>query len=175
MSRLLVVVDYQVDFINGALGFKGAEEIEDNILKLIKEFKNSGDDIVFTLDTHKENYMETSEGHRLPIPHCIKGTKGHELSPKVKEEVGNYPVFEKITFPSIELGNYIHERKDKYQEIYLCGLVSDICVFTNAIIAKAACNETTEIKVIRSATSSNDLETQEKSFDMLKHVHIDVI
>lgn len=175
MNKLLVVVDYQVDFVSGALGFEGAESIESNIIKLIEEFETNKDDVVFTLDTHKQNYMETSEGKRLPVPHCIKGTEGHELTPNLKKYVKSHLVFEKPTFPSLELGNYINKNKDKYDEIYLCGLVSDICVFSNAVIAKSACKETCEIKVVRNATSSNDLTIQEKSFEMLKHIHIDII
>ena len=76
MKRLLVVVDYQNDFVDGALGFKGAELISSNIAKLIKEFRNRGDEVVFTYDTHDEDYLNTTEGNNLPVPHCLKGSDG---------------------------------------------------------------------------------------------------
>lgn len=172
MKRLLVVVDYQKDFINGSLGFAGADSIESNIIDLIKEFENNSDDIVFTFDTHDENYMNTVEGRNLPIVHCVKNTEGYEISDGLKPYVKNYPTFSKYSFGSIELGDYIKNKE--YSEIYLCGLVSDICVFSNAIIAKSAASTNTEIFVCKNATSSNDLVMQEKSFELLKHLHIKI-
>lgn len=172
MKRLLVVVDYQKDFINGSLGFDGAEVIEDNIVKLVNDFENNGDDIVFTFDEHDSGYMETVEGKNLPIIHCVKNTEGYEVSDKLKPLLKNYPTFSKPSFGSLSLGEYIKDRN--YDEIYLCGLVSDICVFSNAIIAKSASSTKTEIYVCKEATSSNDIGMQEKSFEMLRHLHINV-
>ena len=82
MSRLLVVVDYQNDFVDGILGFKGAEKIAPNIVKLINDFRNNGDEVVFTYDTHDSDYANTTEGQYLPPAHCIKGSKGWELYPE---------------------------------------------------------------------------------------------
>lgn len=175
MKKILVVVDYQNDFVDGALGFKGAEKIEDEILKLINEFKSRGDFVVFTKDTHESDYMNYTEGEYLPVPHCIRGSKGWEIRDRVKGEATYQPTFEKYTFPSLELGNYIRGLTPLADEVYLCGLVSDICVFSNAIIAKAAIGPKGHVKVVKAATTSNDLETQDKSFEMLKHLHIDVI
>ena len=173
MNRLLVVVDYQNDFVDGALGFKGAELISHNIAELIKEFRNKGDEVVFTYDTHNEDYLNTVEGKNLPVPHCLKGSNGWQLYPEINALLGDSKVFEKPGFGSKELGNYI-ENND-FEEIYLCGLVSDICVFSNAIIAKASASPYTKIKVVGNATSSFDLDMQEKSFDVLKHLHIEII
>ena len=173
MKRLLVVVDYQNDFVDGALGFQGAELISHNIAELIKEFRNNGDEVVFTYDTHDADYLETVEGQNLPVPHCIKGSQGWELYPEINELLGDSKVFEKPGFGSNDLGHYIE--RNNYQEIYLCGLVSDICVFSNAIIAKAFSSPYTKIKIVRNATSSFDLDMQEKSFDVLKHLHIEII
>lgn len=173
MKKLLVVVDYQNDFVDGALGFPGADKIEENILSLIEQFARENQKIVFTMDTHFDNYMETVEGKNLPVPHCIRGTKGWELREKLLPYAKDRKVFEKQTFPSDELGEYVKE--EQFDEIYLCGLVSDICVFSNAIVVKAFSSPKTEIKVVRNATSSFDLDVQEKSFDMLKHLHIQVI
>ena len=173
MSRLLVVVDYQNDFVDGALGFKGAELIADNIAKLIKEFRQNKDEVVFTYDTHDENYLQTVEGKNLPVPHCMKGSQGWQLYPAINELLSDAKVFEKPGFGSKDLGDYIASKN--YDEIYLVGLVSDICVFSNAIIAKASASPYTKIKVVRNATSSFDLDMQEKSFDVLKHLHIEII
>ena len=173
MKRLLVVVDYQNDFVDGALGFKGAELISHNIAELIKEFRNKGDEVVFTYDTHNEDYLNTVEGKNLPVPHCLRGSDGWQLYPEINALLGDSKVFEKPGFGSKELGHYI-ENND-FDEIYLCGLVSDICVFSNAIIAKASASPYTKIKVVRNATSSFDLDMQEKSFDVLKHLHIGII
>ena len=173
MKRLLVVVDYQNDFVDGALGFKGAELISHNIAELIKDFRNNGDEVVFTYDTHQADYLETVEGQNLPVPHCLRGSEGWQFYPEINELIKDSKTFEKPGFGSNELGHYIE--KNNYEEIYLCGLVSDICVFSNAVIAKAFSSPYTKIKVVRNATSSFDLEMQEKSFDVLKHLHIAII
>ena len=173
MKRLLVVVDYQNDFVDGALGFKGAELISHNIAELIKDFRNNDDEVVFTYDTHNEDYLNTVEGQNLPVPHCLRGSEGWQFYPEINELIKDSKTFEKPGFGSNELGHYI-EGKD-FKEIYLCGLVSDICVFSNAIIAKAFASPYAKIKVVRNATSSFDLEMQEKSFDVLKHLHIEII
>ena len=173
MARLLVVVDYQNDFIDGALGFKGAESIAPHIAKLIKEFRAEHDEVVFTFDTHDANYLSTVEGHYLPVPHCIKGTDGWKLFPLIAPLLEDAKMFEKPGFGSKELGHYIEN--NSFDEIYLCGLVSDICVFSNAIIAKASSSPYTKIKVVKDATSSFDLAMQEKAFDVLKHLHIEII
>ncbi|NLB49155.1 MAG: cysteine hydrolase [Erysipelotrichia bacterium] len=173
MRKLLIVVDYQNDFIEGALGFAEAEGIAPAIIALIEDFKRSGDDVVFTMDTHQSDYLKTTEGHYLPVEHCIKGEKGWELHPSIKSLVGDHLVMEKPGFGSAELGHYLE--KNHYDEIYLCGLVSDICVFTNALIAKTFAGVHTKVKVVRVATLSSDLAIQEKSFEMLKHLHVEII
>ena len=173
MNRLLVVVDYQNDFVDGALGFKGADLIAPAIVKLINDFRANQDEVVFTYDTHQADYLNTVEGKNLPVPHCLKGSAGWQLYPSVNKLLGNAKVFEKPGFGSKELGDYI--ANNNFEEIYLCGLVSDICVFSNAIVAKASASPYTKIKVVRDATSSFDLDMQEKAFDVLKHLHIEII
>lgn len=172
MKKVLVVVDYQNDFVNGSLGFVGAELIEDAIVDLINQFRENGDLVIFTKDTHETNYMQTVEGINLPVEHCIKGSQGHDLRPRIQELVNDSPVFEKYTFPSLELGNYL--KAVNPQEIYLCGLVSDICVFSNAIIAKAACPNS-EIIVVKKASGSPNKEIEEAAYSVLNHLHIKTI
>ena len=170
--KVLIVVDYQNDFVDGALGFPDAKKVEDEIIRLVREFKKNNDLVLFTKDTHLEDYMETVEGHHLPVPHCIKGSKGHELTDKLLKEVGDSEVIEKPTFPSLELGNKLSKLNPN--EIHLCGLVSDICVFANAIIAKAACPNV-EIYIHRNASESYDHAMQEKTYEVATHLHINII
>lgn len=172
MKRLLVVVDFQNDFVCGSLGFEKAKELEKVILEKINKYKN--DDIVFTLDTHEDDYLDTVEGEHLPIKHCIKGTFGHEIYGKIKEISKNYPCIEKETFASKELLHFIENRPFIYESIEICGLVSDICVISNAIIAKAA-SPKSKILVDKKATSSANLKMQEMVFNVMQNLHIEVI
>ena len=175
MKKLLVVVDYQNDFVDGALGFDGAELLEDEILNLIENFERNGDFICFTKDTHERDYLRTTEGIKLPVEHCIKGTKGWEVTDRLKEYINKYPCFEKYTFGSLELGNYIRGINPLINEVYLVGLVSNICVISNAIIAKSALNKNGQVYVVKRGTSSSDKQMQQKAFEVLENLHINVI
>lgn len=173
MKKALIVVDMQVDFVNGALGFDGAETVIPVIQKKIQAARKDKTAIIFTMDTHGEDYLETVEGKHLPVPHVIEGTKGHELVPEINQlKQVEDPVFIKPTFPSLALGNYLQEQG--FEEVELCGLVSSMCVFSNAIIAKAALPNA-KIIVDAKATTTFDHAYQAKTLDMLTHLHIDVI
>ena len=142
MKKLLIVVDMQKDFVDGALGSKEAIGIVDNVVKKIENYDG---DIIVTYDTHHQNYMETQEGKNLPVPHCIKGTPGWELDKKVQTAVDKkkYKVIEKPTFGSTELTEYIRENYNTDElEIELIGLCTDICVVSNALLIKANFTET---------------------------------
>ena len=110
--KLLVVVDYQNDYVNGSLGFAGAEKLEAPILEKIQSYIIDGDEVVFTLDTHASNYLDTEEGKNLPTPHCIKGTEGHKLYGNVSR-VSKFAsaIFEKGTFGCEALFEYILDGK----------------------------------------------------------------
>lgn len=133
-KRVLVVVDMQRDFINGALGTKEAEGIVESVAKYIKDFAG---EVVFTRDTHHENYMETQEGKNLPVPHCIVGTDGWQIDERLKKYVTDTTkVFDKPTFGSVELAEYI-KGQQTVSEVVLIGLCTDICVISNAMVIKA--------------------------------------
>ncbi len=137
MNKILIVVDMQKDFVDGALGTREAVSIVDNVVGKIESFKG---DVIVTYDTHNENYMETMEGKNLPIPHCIKGTDGWKLDLKVQEALNKreYKTIEKPTFGSTELVRYIKEKYGKNDlDIELVGLCTDICVVSNALLLKA--------------------------------------
>ena len=132
--RVLVVVDMQNDFIDGALGTKEAAEIVDSVRAKIDRYAAAGDAVIYTQDTHTPEYLQTQEGKKLPVEHCIKGTKGWEISEKVYEK--KYPVVEKPSFGSLELAEWIAGMADVHA-IALVGLCTDICVISNALILKA--------------------------------------
>ena len=173
MKKILVVVDYQNDFVNGALGFKKAETLEGVILQKITEYRDNGHDIAFTFDTHSEDYLRTQEGVNLPVKHCIKGTVGWELYGMVKDNCMEADQrFEKTAFGSLELVRYLEEKK--YDSVELIGLVSNICVLSNAILAKAALPEALVI-VDASAVASYDDKLNSSALDVMESMHIRVI
>lgn len=132
MRKILVVVDMQKDFIDGALGTSEAQQIVGNVKRKIEEFDG---EIVFTLDTHSTIYLETQEGKNLPVEHCIKGTSGWELDESLKKLSIGKRVFEKPTFGSVELAEYV--ASGDYNEVEFVGLCTDICVISNAMLIKA--------------------------------------
>lgn len=172
--KALVVVDYQVDFVNGALGFEGAEKLEPIIVRKIGETRAGGGKVIFTFDTHGENYLDTAEGKKLPVPHCIDGTEGHELFGRVAEclDLRTDLVVKKRSFGSVELAVLL--KKYVFDEVELCGLVTDICVVSNAIIAKAALPEA-KIVVDSRACGSFDKSAHEAALKVMKSVQIDVL
>ena len=174
MRKILVVVDMQKDFIDGALGFEGADKIIPGIVSKIREFEESGDEIVYTLDTHFENYMETQEGKNLPVPHCIKGSDGWGLYDELKPLLEGKKCFEKLTFGSVELAEYLNENASEISSIEVCGLVSNICVVSNAVIAKAAAPEA-EVIVDSSLTASFAPDLHQATLDVLKGIQVTVL
>ena len=137
MKKLLVIVDMQNDFVTGALGSEQALQIVPKIKARIQEYRDSGNTIIYTQDTHQENYLETMEGKYLPVEHCIKGTFGWEIVPEL---IGEGVVFEKPTFGSLELTKEIASWG--YDEIEFVGTCTAICVASNALILKAQLPET---------------------------------
>lgn len=172
MKKLLIIVDYQKDFVDGSLGFEEAKQLEQPIFEKIQQYKKEGQDIVFTMDTHDENYMQTNEGKHLPIPHCIKNTKGWELYGKIKQAYEKqFPMFLKSTFASYELGTFLYGKQ--YKEIELVGVVSNICVISNAVIAKAALPNA-QIIVDTNYTASFDKNLNEAAFLVMEGFHVQI-
>lgn len=172
MKKLLVVVDYQNDFVNGSLGFPGAEALEETICEKIRAYQKAGNDVVCTLDTHGEDYSETQEGHKLPIPHCLRGTQGWELYGKTAELLKDCRKFEKPVFGSARLFEFL--RETPYSSIELCGLVSNICVISNAVLARTAQPEA-EIVVDAACTASNDPALNEAVLRVLEGLQVTVL
>lgn len=139
MKKGLIVIDMQNDFIDGALGTKEAQAIVPNVVRLIGE--GEWDDIMVTQDTHYDNYLETLEGKKLPVKHCIAGTHGWFLNNDVLNALQQAPLryagFDKNTFGSIRLAEYV--RDEKFDEITLCGLCTGICLLNNSLLIRAYC------------------------------------
>ena len=141
--KMLIAVDLQKDFVDGALGTKEARDIIPAAAKRIREWREAGADIYATLDTHDDNYMQTREGARLPVPHCIRNTEGWQLNPEIRDAVGDGRTLEKPTFGSVRLPEILREETDADAplRIELIGLCTDICVVSNALLLKANCPE----------------------------------
>lgn len=135
MQKILLVIDMQNDFIDGALGTKEAVKIVPNVEAKIKNFTGK---VIFTRDTHFENYLETQEGRNLPVKHCIKDTKGWEIREEL-EALRKEKAIDKLTFGSSELGAMLVKlnEEEPVESIEIVGLCTDICVISNAMIAKA--------------------------------------
>ena len=174
MRKVLVVIDMQKDFIDGALGFEGADKVIPGIIAKIKEYEEAGDEILYTLDTHCPNYMETQEGKNLPVPHCIKGSEGHQLCDELMPLLNGKKVFEKPTFGSLELANYLAQNASEISAIEVCGLVSNICVLSNAVIAKASAPEA-EVIVDSKLTASFAPDLHQATLDVLKGIQVTVL
>ncbi|MBN1058326.1 UNVERIFIED_ORG: amidase [Clostridium botulinum] len=177
MKKLLVVIDYQNDFVNGALGFKKAESLEDGIYNKVKDYLDNGDKVIFTYDTHYENYLNTREGKNLPVPHCYIGTKGHKLYGRLEEfkDVKNTSHYNKEAFGiapkdmirlSEELGLDI-------EEIEFVGVVSNMCVISNVVTFQAQ-YVNAEITVDGSLCASFDDDLHEKALDVIESLQVKV-
>ena len=137
-KKYCIVVDMQNDFIDGSLGTKEAIAIVPAAVRRIRECRAAGAVVIATLDTHEESYMETAEGRKLPVPHCIRGTAGWELNPVIREALGNAMLVEKPTFGSVKLPELLaKEGAGEKPQIELLGLCTDICVVSNALMLKA--------------------------------------
>ena len=183
MQRLLIVVDYQNDFVDGALGFPGAERLDGPIALKIAAYHEADDAVWFTFDTHHADYLDTQEGRKLPIPHCIESSSGWDLYGTVAvARRESDEVYLKPTFGSIELAARLAKMQEvanelgvlPFESIELVGLVSNMCVLSNAVIARAACPDV-PIIVDAACTAAPDPAMNEKALDIMEGLQIEVI
>lgn len=136
-QKILVVIDLQNDFINGALGTEEAQKI---LPKCQEKIQNHPGEVIFTQDTHDENYLSSQEGRNLPTVHCINGSWGWQLAPEIEkiQQECNYRIFQKPTFASTDLAQYLYRinQEKPITEIEFIGLCTDICVVSNALMVK---------------------------------------
>ena len=159
----------QNDFITGALGSKHAEAIVPRVTKKVQEFDGK---VIFTMDTHGENYLKTQEGKNLPVEHCIKGTRGWQICDELLPFAET--VIEKPTFGSTALPKLILSFGEEIEEIELCGLCTDICVISNAMLLKAAFPEV-KITVDGTASAGVTPESHNTALAAMRAVQIEVI
>lgn len=172
MTKALVVVDMQNDFISGSLGSDDAKGIVSAVVHEISDL--SYDQILVTMDTHPENYMETHEGRYLPVEHCIKGSDGWKINDEIQSALDQREavrVLEKPTFGSENLAETMKEINP--DEIVLVGLCTDICVISNALLLRAALPET-EISVIADACAGVTREKHACALEVMRSCQINV-
>lgn len=202
MRRLLAVIDMQKDFIDGALGTPEAVAIVPRVRQVIAQARQEGCEVVFTLDTHDEAYLSTQEGKRLPVPHCVRGSDGWQLAAGLNEAAAqtigvceetaqtvgldeataltanmdktlkNSLQFEKPTFGSTALAAYA--RAECFDEITLCGVCTDICVISNALLLKAFLPEAT-VRVLADACAGVTPESHETALAAMLPCQIEVV
>lgn len=172
MKKVLIVVDMQKDFVDGALGTKEAVAIVPKVASKVKEYIERGEDIVFTMDTHFDNYLDTSEGKKLPVKHCIKNTEGWQIIPELSKYTENIhaKVIEKSTFGSVKLPEIV-ELYDRYEIVGLC---TDICVISNAMLLKAHFPEKM-ILVDGSCCAGVTPESHDNALSAMKMCQIDIL
>ena len=166
MKKTLIVIDMQNDFIDGALGTKEAAEIVDNVRAKIDKYRKNGDEIIFTRDTHGEDYLTTSEGQKLPVKHCVKGTRGWEIADglcRVGDVIIDKPSFGWTGWSEFD-----------FDDIELVGLCTDICVVSNALILKATFPDV-PITVDASCCAGVTPATHNSALDTMRMCQINVI
>ena len=174
MQEILIVVDMQNDFVDGSLGTLEAQRIVDHVAEKIMQFEGR---VLFTKDTHESDYLETQEGVRLPVEHCIRGTKGWELVPAIEAlRLPDTPVIEKPTFGSSELVSLLERlnEEEPIRSITLVGLCTDICVISNALLIKAYFPEI-PIAVDATCCAGVTVESHQRALDAMRVCQIDVI
>ncbi|MCF0105798.1 MAG: cysteine hydrolase [Holdemanella sp.] len=172
MQDILLVIDMQNDFIDGSLGTKEAVDIVANVEKKIKTFQGL---VLFTRDTHFDNYLDTQEGKKLPVKHCIKDTYGWQIRKELDILRTTEPI-DKVTFGSIDLGNILLKmhKENNISSITLIGLCTDICVISNAMIVKAFLPEV-NIIVDASCCAGVHVSSHENALNAMELCQIKVI
>ena len=178
MSKILVIVDMQKDFIDGSLGTAEAQAM---LPRLVDKIKNEADDtrFIFTKDTHEADYLYTPEGKKLPVEHCIKGTEGWEIPNCLTEDFCYSPfVIEKPTFGSYELmdclSDFMNNEDNCVDTIEFVGLCTDICVVSNVLMAKARFYNECEIAVDSSCCAGVTPESHEAALQTMRMCQINV-
>ena len=179
MNRLLVVVDYQKDFVDGALGYAGAERLEQPLLEAVQRALAAGWKVLFTRDTHADDYLNTREGRFLPVPHCIAGSEGWHLYGSLAQfetmDNENVAFVDKPTFGSMDLPGAVEALcGGEPEEIALCGVVTNICVVSNAVVLHSAFLSST-ITVLKDLCGTSDAALGQKTFDLLAGMGYNVL
>lgn len=173
---ILIVVDMQNDFIDGALGTAEAQAIVPAVKERIRQARENGETIIATLDTHEEDYMQTAEGKKLPVPHCIRQTDGWKIRPELMDAMGDAMLVEKPTFGSVRLPQIIAGLADDTagMTVELLGVCTDICVVSNTLLLKAHFPEA-DIRVRQACCAGVTPEKHLAALETMRSCQIDVI
>lgn len=185
MRKLLIVIDMQNDFVTGSLENKNAMTIVEPFVKKVKEEYNKGTDILFTRDTHYDNYLQTLEGKKLPVEHCIKDTEGWQLVDGLKQFVEEKKlqsnIINKDYFGCANLKeeikkslNISEEEIQSYDQITLAGVCTSICVISNAMILKASLPEV-NIAVYEDLSACLTPETHKHAIESMRTAQVDIL
>ena len=173
MRKILIVIDMQNDFIDGALGTAEAVGIVEAVKEKIRSYPAA--DVIATMDTHFDNYMQTQEGKYLPVPHCIRETAGWEIRPEIADLLKEAKIYEKPTFGSTQLAEDLKAVAEKEEiELELIGLCTDICVVSNALLLKAQMPEV-KISVDASCCAGVTPVKHEAALETMRSCQIQVI
>lgn len=175
MQSYLIVIDMQTDFVDGALGTQEAQAIVPAVIRCIEGAQAEGRTVLFTQDTHEANYLHTSEGKYLPVAHCIKGTPGWEIIPALRPFA--HTVIEKPTFGFLGLPAHLAEgagAQGENLDITLCGVCTDICVVSNALLLKASYPEAT-IRVQADACAGVTPALHDAALAVMKSCQVDIL
>ena len=173
MREILLVIDMQNDFINGALGTPEAEAIVGRVAEEIRKYPT--ENVIATRDTHTEDYLNTQEGRKLPVVHCVRGTPGWKLHPEIAAALKGAAIIDKPTFGSKELAeklSLLSEQDDL--EVTLAGLCTDICVVSNALLIKAFLPET-PVRVIADCCAGVTPESHQAALDTMRMCQIEIV
>ena len=172
MRKLLIVIDMQNDFIDGALGTPEAVAIVENVKAKIRSYPPA--DILATKDTHEKHYLQTQEGKNLPVEHCIRGSKGWEIREDIAELLDGVKIYEKPTFGSVAMALDVAEiSQDEEIEVEMVGLCTDICVVSNALLLKAMMPEV-KISVDASCCAGVTPESHDAALETMKMCQVEV-
>ena len=176
MSKFLIVVDMQKDFIDGSLGSAEARAIVPAAAQRIRDCREAGYTVIATLDTHGQDYMSTREGAYLPVPHCIRDTEGWQLDPAIREALGDALLVEKPTFGSVKLPEIIAAQAapDEKLTVELLGLCTDICVVSNALLIKAHFPEA-DVQVSAACCAGVTLAKHQAALETMASCQIDIL
>lgn len=174
--KYLIVVDMQKDFIDGALGTAEAQAVVGPAAERILACRAEGYRVIATLDTHETGYLDTAEGRKLPVVHCVRGTEGWQLNPRIREALGDARLLEKPTFGSVRLPEILREETDAGDRlrIELMGLCTDICVVSNALLLKANFPEA-EIAVNAGCCAGVTPEKHRAALETMASCQIDIL
>lgn len=173
MRKILLVIDMQNDFINGALGTPEAEAIVGRVAEEIRKYPT--ENVIATRDTHTEDYLNTQEGRKLPVVHCVRGTPGWKLHPEIAAALKGAAVIDKPTFGSRELAEKLSLLSEQDNlEVTLAGLCTDICVVSNALLIKAFLPET-PVRVIVDCCAGVTPESHQAALDTMRMCQIEIV